>query len=120
MIPAKWGRETWWFDPNRGFALIAYLHTNADKDGIEHVLSDIRVNKLQEVATGVWWPMEATVESESRDPNITYKRTVYRALSVVANDPNFDNSIFTITFPKGYRVHDKVAEKTYVVDANLD
>jgi hypothetical protein len=117
--PAKWGRETWWFDPNRGFALIDFLHTNTDKDGIEHVVSDIRVSKLQEVTPGVWWPTEVFVESEPRDPNAPYKRTVYRALNVVVNAPNFDESIFTVPFPKDYRVEDKVTGKKYVVDANL-
>jgi hypothetical protein len=119
LRPAKWGRETWWFDPNRGFALMRFLHTNTDKDGIEHVISDIKVNKLQEVAPGVWWPMEATMESEPRDPNSTYKRTVYRALKVIANDSNFDDGIFTPAFPKGYKVDDKVTGKKYIVDANL-
>jgi hypothetical protein len=119
LRPAKWGRETWWVDPNRGFALMAYLLINKVND-VEHVVSEIRVNKLQEVASGVWWPMEATVESEPRDPNTPYKRTVYRALKVVANDPNFGESVFTPAFPKGYRVDDKVTGKKYVVDANLN
>jgi hypothetical protein len=117
--PANWGRETWWFDPNRGFALINFLHTNTDKNGIEHIVSDIRVNKLQEVAPGIWWPMEVFVESEPRDPNATYKRTVYRALNVVVNDPNFNENIFNVPFPKGYRVEDKITGKKYIVDTNL-
>jgi hypothetical protein len=112
--PAKWGRKTWWFDPARGFALIACLHTNK-VDDIEHVVSDIRVNKLQEVAAGVWWPLEATMESEPRDPNAPYKRTVYRALKVVANEPNFDESIFTVPFPDGYLIDDKVTGRKYKV-----
>lgn len=126
--PAKWGGMAWWFDPNRGFALMAYLHTNKGTDGIEHIVSDIRVNKLKEVAKGVWWPMEATMETEIRDPMLCdpngpykiapYQRTVYRALDVVVNDSKFDETIFEITFPEGYRIDDKVAGKTYVVDAN--
>jgi len=112
--PAKWGRETWWFDPTRGFALIAYLHTNK-VDDIEHVISDIKVNKLKEVAPGVWWPMEATLESEPRDPNAPYKRTVYKALNVIANDPNFNESVFTVPFPEGYSIDDKVAGRKYKV-----
>jgi hypothetical protein len=117
--PANWGRKTWWFDPNRGFALLAHIQTDKDEDGIEHVLSEIKVNKLQEVASGVWWPIEATMESEPRDPNAPHKRTVYRALNVIANEPNFDNSIFTLTFPKGYKIEDRITGKNYVVDANL-
>lgn len=118
--PAKWGREIWWFDPNRGFALIGFLHTNTDKDGIEHVVSDIKVSKLQEVTLGVWWPTEASIESEPRDPNkAPYKRTVYKALNVVANAPNLDESAFAVPFPEGYRVEDKITGKHYLVDANL-
>jgi hypothetical protein len=122
--PTKRGSQAWWFDPERGFALIAYLRTSIDGNGVEHIMSDIKVNKLKEVAKGVWWPMEATIESEIRDPillrdpNAPYKRTVYRALNVVANDPNFDESVFAMTFPEGYRIDDKVTGKTYVVDAN--
>jgi hypothetical protein len=123
--PAKWGRQTWWFDPNRGFALLAYLHTSIGKDGTEHIVSDIRVSRVEEVAAGVWWPMEATTESEIRDPkllqyvqgdpNAPYKRTVYKALKVIANDPSFSESIFTVPFPEGYLIDDKVAGRKYRV-----
>jgi hypothetical protein len=116
--PAEWSRQSWWFDPNRGFALMAYLYANKI-DGVEHVISDIRVNKLQEIAPGVWWPIEATEESGPREPNGPYKKIVYRALKVIANDPNFNENIFTLTFPKGYRVDDKVTGKKYIVDSNL-
>jgi hypothetical protein len=48
-----------------------------------------------------------------------WRKFVYRASTVIANDPNFDESIFTVPFPKGYRVEDKITGKTYVVDSNI-
>jgi len=36
-------------------------------------------------------------------------------MPVVANDPNFDETIFTVPFPDGYLIDDKVAGKKYIV-----
>jgi hypothetical protein len=113
-----WGHISYWLDPARGFAFLGYDNVALLVDDSERVIARMRVQQVKEVVENVWWPTEATVESDPYDPNTPYNRTVYRALKVVANDPNFDESIFTPAFPKGYRVNDKVAGKTYVVDAN--
>lgn len=47
-----------------------------------------------------------------------WKRIVYRASKVVANDPNFDESVFTVPFPEGYKVEDKIEGRTYTVGEN--
>lgn len=121
--PAKRGSQSWWFDPEHGFALIAYSDKSIDANGVEHIFSDMKVDKLKEVVKGVWWPMEATIESDIRDPifhdpNAPYKRTVYRALKVVANDPNFNETVFAVPFPEGYLVDDKVLGKKYKIEGN--
>jgi hypothetical protein len=115
----KWGHETWWIDPNRGFALLGYEHVIIRHDGSKQVISCIKVTKLKEVSPGVWWPMEAYIESDPDKLRNHYQRTVYRASHVIANDPNFNENIFNIPFHKGYRVEDKITGKNYVVDANL-
>ncbi len=112
------GEMSYWLNPAKGYALVGYKNTGIYEDGSERIISIINVAKLKEVSSGLWWPTEATIESDPREPNDPYKRTVYKALKVVANDPNFDNKIFTLTFPKGYKVEDKITGKTYVVDAN--
>jgi hypothetical protein len=111
--------QRWWLDPNRGFALLKFDDLRTDKDGNEQVYSSINVTELKEVAKDIWWPMEAYFIDHSHNADKPWKRIVYQASNVIVNDPNFDSKVFALTFPKGYRVDDKVAEKTYVVDANL-
>jgi len=111
----KGGHESYWLDPSRGFALIGYEHTSILKDGSEKVKSRIKVNKLKEVAPGVWWPMEAFLERALLDPQKPYERIIYHVTDVIANDPNLDENIYTVPFPKGYMVDDKVTGKKYKV-----
>jgi len=108
-------RNEWWFDPARGFALLRYDNLRVDQDGNERVKSSINVTKLEEVAENIWWPMEAYFVQCPRETGKPWKRIVYRASNVVANDPNFDESIFTIPFPEGYLIDDQVAGRKYTV-----
>jgi hypothetical protein len=78
------------------------------------------VTKLKEVASGVWWPVEVITITRPYELGKPWRQYIYRASDVTVNDPNFDSKVFTPPFPKGYRVDDKVAGKTYVVDANLE
>lgn len=107
--------QQWWFDPNRGFALLRFDDLREDQDGNERVLSSINVTKLEEVAEDIWWPMEAYFVQCPRETDKPWKRIVYRASSVSANEPNFDDSVFTVPLPKGYTVDDKVTGRKYVV-----
>ena len=112
-----WGHISisWWLDPSRGFALLGHDNIRIREDGSERVSTRIRVTKLKEAAPGVWWPTEAYGESGLSKPGEPYSRTVYRASSVVANDPNFDEAIFTVPFPEGYLIDDQIAGKKYKV-----
>ncbi len=108
--------ERWWLDSARGFALMRYEHTVVLGDKTEAFKKLIEIQELREINEGVWWPIRATCITEPPHSGGDYMRMVYHASEVVANDPNFDNSIFTFDFPKGYEVDDKVTGKTYVVD----
>lgn len=114
----NWSKK-WWLDPNRGFALMRYEHTFILKDKTETLKKLIEVQELREVIEGVWWPIRATCITEPLRSGEAYTRMTYRASEVVANSSNFDESVFTVSFPKGYRVEDKITGKNYVVDANL-
>jgi hypothetical protein len=105
----------WWLDPNRGFALLRFDDLRKDKDGNEQVKSSINVTKLEEVAENIWWPMEVYFVQCPRETDKPWKRIVYRASNVVANDPNFDEKVFTVPFPDGYLIDDQVAGKKYRV-----
>jgi len=107
--------QQWWFDPNRGFALLRFEDLRKDQGGNEHVKSSINVTKLKKVAENIWWPMEAYFVKSPRETDNPWKRIVYRASNVIANDPNFDESVFTVLFPKGYLVDDKITGRKYTV-----
>ena len=108
--------ESYWLDPARGFALLGRKSTGSYEDGSERLVAFIKVTQLKEVADGLWWPTEATVESDPFKPGQEpYLRTVYRCSNVIANDPNFDESVFTVPFPDGYMVDDKVTGRKYKV-----
>jgi hypothetical protein len=113
-------QQEWWFDPNRSFALLKFDDLRKDKDGNEQVYSSINVTKLKEVAKDIWWPMEAYFIDRSHKPDKPWKRVVYQASNVIANDPKFNNRVFTLNFPKGYEIDDKVNSKNYTVDENLN
>ncbi len=105
----------YWFDPARGFALLGYDNISIREDGSKRIITSLRVAKLKEVAPNIWWPTQVTSVMTPFEPNEPYQRYVYRASNVVANDPNFDKSIFTVPFPDGYLIDDKVIGKKYRV-----
>jgi len=108
-------RITYWLDPSHGFALLGHDNISIREDGSEQVSKRIRVTKVKEVASGIWWPMEASMVSKPYAPGKPYERFVYRASIVVANDPDFDETVFTVPFPPGYLIDDKVNGRKYTV-----
>ena len=108
-------QKSQWLDLKRGFALLGDKYTSILEDGTERLVSFSKVSKLKEVAPGIWWPMEASMVSRPYEPGKSYERFIYRASNVVANDPNFDESVFTVPFPEGYLVDDQVTGRKYTV-----
>lgn len=123
---AKGPVTIWWLDPSRGFALLGHKYITRLANDTARTASFMKVSKLKEVAPGLWWPMEASIVSAPMESGETYEhfvhgssnvyeRFVYRASNVVANDPNFDESIFTVPFPDGYLIDDQVTSRKYRV-----
>ncbi len=106
---------TYWLEPSRGFALRGKKSIVRYEDGHEEIVKLVKVTKLKKVAAGLWWPMEVSTISRPYAPGQPWRRFVYRASNVVANDPNFDESVFTVPFPEGYLVDDKVNGRKYTV-----
>lgn len=115
------GHEFLWLDPARGFALLRYEIVNVTRDDRKWVSESDTVTKLTEAAPGLWYPIEAYHESTT-SPGLerTNRRVRYLASEVIANDPNFDESIFTLTFPVGCFIHDKVKDVGYRAGSPLD
>jgi hypothetical protein len=104
-------QKSWWLDPACGFALLRHENTRIDKNGNEVVVDLVEVRKLDKIAENIWWPVEVYFVSSPAGVGNPWERVVYHATNVVANDPNFDNSIFTVPIPKGYST-DKAERKT--------
>lgn len=112
-LKGKRFRESYWLDPNRDFALLKHESIREDIDGNEVLVNSVDVRKLDEVAKNIWWPTEAYFVHCPRETDKPWKRIVYRASNVVANDPNFADSIFTVPIPEGYLVDEAEYKTVY-------
>ena len=102
-------KEIWYFDPSRGYAILFHEDTATS--------AQETVEKLAEPAPGVFYPVKATRLIKDTSGQPAYK-WVYEASSVVANDPNFSDDIFTIEWPEGTVVEDKISGTTFTVGAS--
>jgi len=110
-LKGKRFRKSYWLDPNRDFALLKHENTRIDKDGNEVMVNSIDVRKLDKVAENIWWPVEVYFVSSPLGVGNPWKRIIYRASNIVANDPNFDESVFAVPIPASYSV-DEAEYKT--------
>jgi len=114
----KGKKEFYLIDPERGFSVVKSEEFAGDGKGGLRLIRSSEVTKLKEITKGIWWPVEMTRVNCPTQLRPFYTRDVYRVINVLANDAKLDSKIFKVDFPKGYRVDDKIAGKTYVVDAN--
>ena len=112
-MSSKFDNLMYWLDPSHGFALRGKKSTTTFEDGHEELVELIKVTQLKEVAAGIWWPVEVSCVSTPYEHGRPWRRLVYRASNVVANNPNFDESIFMVPFPDGYLIDDQVAGRKY-------
>jgi RNA polymerase sigma factor (sigma-70 family) len=97
---------TWWFDPNRGFALIKVL-TVASTPGGSTETEELDILALQPVGGGIWFPVIAvrTNAMVPRSPRPD-SRITYRAAEATVNDPAFDPAVLNPPIPNGWIVYD--------------
>jgi hypothetical protein len=100
---------TCYFDPTRNYAM---LGGERSRNGV--VIDRWTVEKLLEPDSALYYPAKVItyVFSPNGQPR---SRGTYEASTVVANDPNFRDDIFTIQWPVGTVVHDKISGITFTV-----
>jgi len=96
-----------WLDPERGYAFLGHESVSVYADGRTVTHQKIVVEELTEAAPGVWYPTRATLTAPNKERGIEERHT-YTATKVVANNPDFDESIFRVPIPDGYMIVDKV------------
>ena len=97
-----------WLDMAHGCALRkidSRFRIPGQQDWILDELTEIP--ELVQAAPGVWFPVRGIHEDRNGGPNHHW-RLLYHAAKVVANNPNFDESVFTVPFPPGYLIDDQV------------
>ena len=98
--------EAWWFDTDKGYALRGYKLINL-KNGREWLVSFIQVTKLKKVTKDIWCPVEAIEEQGPSLDKEPYRKIVYKASKVKANDLEFNEDVFDIKIPKKYKKIEK-------------
>ena len=86
-------KSTVWFDPHHGYAVVARESVMSGK-----IQDSMHITRFAEVASGVWYPMNAYQEWRTlgRSEPQGLHRYIYSAKKAVANDPDFDQGIFKI------------------------
>lgn len=110
--------ETCWVDPAKGYAPVAYEWVGYRKDGTKYVVDSREVTKIEEIAPGIWYPIEGSLTlnaSPTTGGPGALRRMSFRVHKAVANDPHFDESVFQVHFPPEYTVVDQVLGVSYVV-----
>ena len=100
------GRRSYWFDLDHGYAFRGYQDVKTDKEGNQVVIRSTVVAKLVQAAPDIWFPAEATSFSNGSGSGL---RNIFKASKVIANDPSFDEKIFTVPIPPDYIVNNRVS-----------
>ena len=113
--------EVYYLDPARGHAMLGRRFVNQRPDGSLICLHLQIITELKQVAPGIWYPLEAHGGriDDWPDGQLT-RRAHYLAQDVVANDPDFDEDVYNLTFPAKYYVTDKRSGATYLTTGDPD
>jgi len=96
--------ETFWFDPNHGWGLVARRDTMSLHGMLVRQITRV-VHEMTQAAPGIFYPTKAVMYWEERGNPLIWEH--FDASSVVANEP-LDPKIFNLEFPKGMRVIDYI------------
>lgn len=101
--------DAFWLDPTHGWALrrVEQKSTPTPPHGVVyHRLTE--VTKITQAAPGIWFPIKASREMPYPLKPGWQQRLIYHAENVIVNNPDFNDSIFTIHFPPHYNITDKI------------
>ncbi|MGN6367197.1 MAG: RNA polymerase sigma factor [Phycisphaerae bacterium] len=100
---------TYWFDPARGYALLAYQDSFDEK----HIAEQRVIDELTEAAPGVFYPAHARIISYARNSSHEWHLFYtgeFHATRVIANQP-LDPTLFHLTFPPNISVTDAASSQ---------
>lgn len=95
-------KETFWFDPHRGYGLLARRDV-LSINGVEARRMTRRIDQLVESVPGVFYPSMAEMYWEQQGIPVEWSK--FEAAKVTANE-EFPDTLFTIQFPAGIQIRD--------------
>ncbi|GEM_PF-2183803 len=108
------GQKKWvfWLDRDREYALKRRIDYREAPGGKQETLT-MDVKEFQEAAPNAYYPSHVVWTGMGSVVD-------YRATSIVANDPTFDDAVFTFQWPVGTVVNDEFTGKGVVIGATPD
>jgi hypothetical protein len=97
-------RHTYWLDPARNYAPLAYETINWDKNGKETYMSSRKVLKFKKISDAIWIPLKTQFETKS-DRGGTRKTITVSKVRV--NIKDLEDADFDLGIPDDYRIVDK-------------
>jgi hypothetical protein len=101
-------RTTYWLDPARNYAPLAYETINWD-EGKETYMSSKKVLKFKKISDAIWIPVKTQSETKS-DRGGTRKTITVSKVRV--NIKDLEDTDFDLNIPDDYKIVDKTAEKS--------
>jgi len=103
--------ESYWFNPAKGYALVASKMVLRGSDGKEAVQWETRVDRLIDAGDGIWWPGQCWLYAGNEGP----QRVIVKVDRATANAMEFDADIFKLKLPVGDYVLNEDTGRTFRV-----
>ena len=106
-------RNTYWLDPAKKYAPIAYETVNFDESGKELSMTSKKVLEFKKIATDIWFP--AKVQFVTKRSRMETRKT-WTTSELTVNIADLEDSDFDLNIPDDY----KVVDETTGGQGNLD
>jgi len=101
-------RSTYWLDPARNYAPLAYEYGYWDKEGKEVVGTFRKVLKFKKVSDDIWFPVKTQVEGRAIKTKV---RKIITVSEVRVNIKDLRDADFDLSIPDDYKIIDKTTKK---------
>ena len=99
---------TYWLDPARNYAPLAYEYSYWDKEGKEVVGKFRKVLKFKKISDDIWFPIKTQMEARGIKSSIRKTITVSE---VIINIKELRDVDFDLSIPNDYKIVDKTTKK---------
>lgn len=103
-------RNTYWLDPAKNYAPLAYETVSFDENGKELSMTFKKVLEFRKIATDIWFPVKTLFMTKMS--RIETKKTLIVS-EVRVNIEDLEDVDFDLNIPDDYKMIDKTAENSF-------